>query len=535
MPNEEPNIPGSESDLLLQLVSALINHGQPLPAQPALNPLIAGPQQLHGLTRGVIQPYGVFSGYGATPGVHPFQQGIPARLPQQQQQQQLPHVSSSMDLEASDHYDDPQYSHHDRGHISAVDKRERVRLKNRLAQQRFRERRRTIQRQAQDQFDAIAAEYDAVEMENDALREEEQALIKLCHVKCHFHRGMLQIKHRAMDSKNKITPRTEIGSEDKEGLKDRDDKSKDEAGVADEKTIGSTIEKSEKSDAVAPQENPSSASVSHQPSSFISSISANPSDKDAVRDQLFEILQKWQLELGNLMENAASVGFSSEEIKKLEAATQRQLAEWQKLASENTTEYSKILYNLLAPVGMHSPNNSALQAGTVGPETLTAIVSGITDDSIAELKQVKRSYDINVDLGYQALLKWKNELLPLLVLSNSAENSLNIGINSAGGGASGSMNNSSGVGCAQSLATRHLMVGTGIAHLHALEVKFHEAISLIGPAWSRVVGPLNAALCHLETVPYLPSPDAMTTEILAKYEQQERQHSNRKQQEPNQD
>jgi hypothetical protein len=516
MPNEEQNLPGNESELLLQLVSALINQGQPPAAPTALTAPIPVPQQPHGLPRGVIPPPGGFSGYGAATSFHPAGQAFPPRQ-QQQHTQQLPYVGSSMEFDVSDTYDEPQYPQQERGGLTAVDKRERVRLKNRLAQQRFRERRRALQRQAQDQFDAVAAEFDALEMENDALREEEQALIKLYHVKHHFWQGMMSIKHAATNTKDEVKPNIEAGTEDETQVKADEVDTEDDAGVEKQNNSGSTTEKGVESE-------PGARSLSHP--RYVPPMRGSGSNAlvslqlDAHRTQLFANLQKWQLQLGELMENAASSGFGAEDIKILEAETTQQLAVWQQLATENSCEYAQLLQHLLAPVGMRSPNNHALEAGAVGPQTLTAVVSGITENGIAELQKVKNGYDSNVDLGYQALVRWKKDLLPLLTLSYAEQSGYassdrpNIGGGSGGGGTA-----SAALMSHSDLATRHVMAATAIAHLHALETKLYEAIRLIGPAWSRVSGPLNAALCHLETSPYLPSPDVMAVQILAKHQE----------------
>ena len=184
--------------------------------------------------------------------------------------------------------------------------------------------------------------------------------------------------------------------------------------------------------------------------------------------------------------------------------TQHQLAKWQELAQTNSLEYSKLLKKLLAPLNMRSPSNNGLAAGTVCPETLAAVVAGISESGIAELQKINSSYETNLSMGYKALQDWKKELLPLLVLSCP-----NINAQSLQNPASGGMS----LG-ARELANRHLMAVFGISKLYSHENKVWDAVSLIGPAWSRISGPLNAALCHLEVSPYLPSPDSMASSIL---------------------
>ena len=265
----------------------------------------------------------------------------------------------------------------------AYEKREKVRLKNRLAQQRFRDRKRKTKEETQQRFDTLGAQIEALEAENDLLRENQQLMSKL------FIARSAVLEALTL----KATTQWDIGT--------------DALSTTQKETllVMATLSFSESHKPTASAADTPTTQV-HQPIDAATTLNSPLLDTQTKHRRSFE---EWQTEIRQLMQKTVEDAFSPPAVTNLTVAVQRQLNAWTKMAQHRSSEFVTLLGSLLPPSGMSS---------TPRPTTCKSVVTSLPASVFEHLEQQLVAYHSVVVRSLNCkLIDWQKSALPLLLTS----------------------------------------------------------------------------------------------------------------------
>lgn len=425
-------------------------------------------------------------------------------VPQQLNQQPPMHAPNGSGDHQMQNY--RRLSREERKHLTDQERKERIRTKNRLAQQRFRDRRKAKKEAAVRHYDDLCEELDRLQDENDLLRDREAIMAKLILIRS----GIIQTLNsgRSASQQPTVGPRAAVTSTEGAGpinstvpgVKE-EPQTGVEGGVAPVTIEGSGPAAAQFGAGQAPGSSrglhPGGAATpmdvpmrDSQPWSL--GIAAGIPREEEFRQEHILNLQQWLMEIRQLMEKAAALGFPPDVVENLEQGVKRQLESWSQIAERNPVNYGRMIGCLLPPRGLEVTGRGHAPLGTVARATLLAVASGIDPPMLYDLRKQQEVFAATTSSASHTLTEWVRDVLPSLILcvDTTVDSPLS------------------------SLGTRHLLLAMASARLQVVLNDIWSAVAGFGPRWSRVSGPLNAALCHLETAPYLPDPVEVTNSLL---------------------
>lgn len=369
-------------------------------------------------------------------------------------------------------------SREERKHLTDQERKERIRTKNRLAQQRFRDRRKAKKEAAVRHFDDLSEELDRLQDENDALRDSEAIMAKLILIRS----GIIQTLNagRAARQQPTVGLRSSTTGTDGSGPStstDQEVKEEPQAGregvvasnLRDAAVLASTSVDARQGPGPSQGLDPGGSATpgdvamrDAQPWSL--GIAAGVSREEEFRQEQILNLQQWLMEIRQLMEKAAALGFPPDVVENLERGVKRQLEAWGQVAATNPVNYGRMIGCLLPPRDSEIVGGRHSGLGTVAKATLLAVASGIDPPLLYELQKQQELFAATTSTASHTLTEWVRDVLPSLILCVGT-----------------SMD-----GPLSSLGTRHLLLGMASGRLEVVLNDIWNAVAGFGPRWSRV-------------------------------------------------
>ena len=398
---------------------------------------------------------------------------VPPQFPQQHNLQGLNGIPDSQPQNYR------RLSREERKHLTDQERKERIRTKNRLAQQRFRDRRKAKKEASLHHFDDICDELDRLQDENDLLRDHEAIMAKLILIRSGIIHTLNAGKkaHQQPTTGARASPAgTEGSAQATANLPEVKQEPETGANVGigprpiEEDSVPAGIHSSGAEQSLGPPlpvqpigTHSKQAILGKDGQTWASSSDAGPNPRiEEFKQEQVLSLQQWLAEIRQLTEKAAALGFPSDVMQTLEQAVKRQLESWALLAERSPVKYARMIGCLLPPRDLEDGVSPGV--GTVARQTLVAVASGIDTPALYDLKKQQEVFAATARSASHALSDWMRDVLPSLILcvGNSVESPLN------------------------SLATRHLLVGMAAARLEAVPNDIWTSVAGFGPSWNKV-------------------------------------------------